>query len=349
MTSLRLAATEAAGAVMAGARRAALLALLAFVAGCRGGGPTWIEIDPAWSPGVPLPVPLTGVAAAAFDGAIYVAGGESEAGPSQAVYRWSADGRDWERLADLPVQRLNGQLVVSNGALYLAGGWEIRPGNALFPARDVWRYLPATDEWVERAPLPDLRQGSAIGMPGGIVVVGGGFGSAEHGGTFPGDSVAVYTASMNTWRYGAPIRTPRHAPMAVAVGSRVHVFGGVAVTAGTALEIEIYDAATDAWMPGGDLYGDYALVLGQAYARSADHVHFFGGLVAVPGGSILAVHMRYDLATNRWERMPFMPTPRSNAAAVALDGRIHVIGGSIDRRGAPGWITRSVEVFSSGF
>lgn len=336
--------------VTPGSRRLPSLALVTLVTvACGDRGPTWIEVDPRWSLGTPLPVGLTGVAAAAFQGAIYVAGGESDGGPSRAVYRSGPDGA-WERLADLPVQREGGQLVVSDGALYLVGGWEIRPpGNAFYPARDVWLYLPAVDEWVQRAPLPDLRQGTAVGVPDGIVVVGGGFGSVEHGGTYPGDSVAVYTSVTDVWRYGAPLRTPRYGPMAVAVGSRIHVFGGLPAVPGESTDgNEIYDVAADTWAPGGYLYADYMLAFNAGYARVADHVHFFGGLVARPGGGFLRLHMRYDLTTERWETMPFMPTPRAKAAAVALEGRIHVIGGSVGLRGSPGWTTPAVEVFSTG-
>jgi N-acetylneuraminic acid mutarotase len=310
--------------------------------------PVSIEIDPRWSLGVPLPVGLAGGAAAEYRGAIVVAGGENESGPSRAVFQYVPGAASWERLGDLPDFRVDGRLVVVDGTLYMVGGFDVRPpGNAYFPAHDLWIYQPATDAWLAGAPLPDNRDGDAAGVPGRIVVVGGGFGSAEHGGEFPGDSVALYDVVGNRWQYGAPIGTPRTNPMSVAVGSRVHVFGGRLVgIPGPARPIEIYDAGTNTWSVAGTFPSSYDVIVGQAHARSGGRVHFFGGLAAVPGAPAVDIHMRYDLATAAWEALPLLPTPRSRAAAVAIDGRIFVIGGLRGPRNLAGAFTGIVEVWS---
>lgn len=306
-------------------RLTALFAALLFIA-CGDREPVAIEVDPRWSIGVPLPIGLTDVAAGVHNGAIIVAGGESADGPSAHVYRLAPGAVAWQRLSDLPEARVDGRLVVSDGTLYLLGGTLVIDG-VHFTDRRLLMYVPAEDRWVERAPLPDLRSGDAVGVPGGVVVVGGGFGSPEHGGVFPGDSAAVYDATANSWRYAAPITTPRSQPLAVAIGSEVHVFGGQQLDgAGTVRDIEVYDAANDTWRTGGR-FVDYGLIVGQAYAGNGNAVHFFGGVYAQPGAAMIETHFLYDIASETWDVLPPLPTPRAHAAAVVLDGRIHVIGG----------------------
>lgn len=322
--------------------------VVAVVACGSDAGPVSPETDPRWSPGVPLPVGLAGAAAAEYGGAVVVAGGESEAGPSRAVFRYAPGAASWVRMGDLPDFRVDGRLVVVDGTLYMVGGWEVRPpGNVFFPARDLWIYQPATDTWVMGAPLPDTREGDAVGVPGRILVVGGGFGSPDHGGEFPGDSIAIYDVVDNRWRYGAPIGTPRTKPMAVAAASRVHVFGGRLVgSPSPAHPIEVYDASADAWSVAGAFPSAYDVILGQAHTRIGARVHFFGGLAVVPGAPATDIHMRYDLSTAEWEALPLLPTPRSRAAAVAIDGRVYVIGGLRGPRNLPDGFTAVVEVWS---
>ena len=306
--------------------------------------PVAIEIDPRWSLGVPLPMGLTDAAAAVVNGSIMVAGGQSAEGPSLHVYRFTPGATSWERMADLPDYRVGGRLVVSDGTPYLVGGTHV-VDNVHFQDRRVYSHLPAEDRWVEVASFPDLRDGDAVAVPGGIVVVGGGFGSADHGGTFPGDSAVMYIAASSSWRYAAPIGTPRHRPLAVASGSIVHVFGGQYLDgSGTPREIEIYDAMSDTWSAGGQ-FVDYGRIVGQAHARVGDHVHFFGVVAAVPGAPVIETHFRYHIPTDDWEVLPQLPTPRARAAAVVLDGRIHVIGGLRGPRFVPTSFADVVEIY----
>lgn len=321
-----------------GGKRTSLLhvVVMALVQAC--GDPSTAPerdgIDPRWSAGVPLPVALTGVAAVVFNGSIYVAGGESEAGESLAVFRYSPGGAAWERLEDLPGNRVFGRLLVAEGTLFLVGGMELDPHYLYARTRRVFRYQPAEGRWVERASVPDPRDGVAASVPGAIVMVGGGPGDPEHGGLYPGDSVVVYDAAADEWRYGAPIRTRRNGPMAVTTGADVYVFGGRSID-GTRVvdEIEIYNAVSDTWRAGGALLPAFDQVGWQAYARAGDHVHFFGGFAALRGG-LIDMHARYRISTGDWDILPALPTPRYQSAAVAVGGSIYVIGGRVGPRGA---------------
>jgi N-acetylneuraminic acid mutarotase len=82
--------------------------------------------DPAsdrWSRG-PAISPRGTAGAAVFHDAIYVFGGESQARfkTLRDVYRLTADGSDWDRIAALPKARNYARAVVYRGAVYVVGG-----------------------------------------------------------------------------------------------------------------------------------------------------------------------------------------------------------------------------------
>jgi N-acetylneuraminic acid mutarotase len=58
-----------------------------------------------------------------------------------------------------------------------------------------------------------------------------------------------------------------------------------------------------------------------------------GGKIYVPGGRFetfqnnTGIHEAYDPATDQWQTLASLPTPRSGTATAALDGRVLVFGG----------------------
>jgi N-acetylneuraminic acid mutarotase len=60
-------------------------------------------------------------------------------------------------------------------------------------------------------------------------------------------SVEEYAPESDTWRFRAPMPTPRANIVAAVVGQTVYVFGGFDGTyLGT---VEVYDSAADSWSP----------------------------------------------------------------------------------------------------
>lgn len=60
-------------------------------------------------------------------------------------------------------------------------------------------------------------------------------------------------------------------------------------------------------------------------------VYVFGGFVGRPGirgGAPIANAFLYDRAGDTWKELASMPTPRGSAQAVAVGGKIYVIGGA---------------------
>ncbi len=130
--------------------------------------------------------------------------------------------------------------------------------------------------------------------------------------------------SVGSWVMKAPLPAALDEVGVVYAAGKVHVIGG-SVLGYTGPYHEEYDPATDKWEAGAPV------------PRSLDHIgttvlngkiYAFGGFV---GG---AVHkdgqdaaMEYDPALNTWRILAPMKGGRGSVAAVALDGKIHVLGG----------------------
>jgi N-acetylneuraminic acid mutarotase len=136
---------------------------------------------------------------------------------------------------------------------------------------------------------------------------------------------AAEAQSAGSWVMKAPLPAALDEVGVVYAAGRLHVIGG-SVLGYTGPYHEEYDPATDKWRPQAPL------------PRSLDHVgatvlngkiYAFGGFV---GG---AVHkdgqdtaFEYDPALDTWRVLaPMKGGGRGSVSAVALDGKIHVLGG----------------------
>lgn len=122
-----------------------------------------------------------------------------------------------------------------------------------------------------------------------------------------------------SWAYKAAMPTPRSHGACTTVGNKIYVLGGLY---GPLQTNEEYDPATDTWTTGADMptarfsFGT-AVVNGRIYAIGG------GGLQPGP----LSTNEEYDPATDSWATKTPMPTA-NDGAAVAVNGKIYVIGGS---------------------
>src|SRR4029077_9108530 len=60
-------------------------------------------------------------------------------------------------------------------------------------------------------------------------------------------------------------------------------------------------------------------------------IYTFGGFTAAAHGAPADYAFEYDIKANTWRTLPSLTSPRGSVEAVALNGKLHVVGG----RGAP--------------
>ena len=149
--------------VLSGPKGQLVVAALAHglvTAGCA--GPANVEALEQWTEAAAIPEPLQELHAAVLHGRIYIAGGfDADDATSTAAYRYDTVGDRWAPIRDLPQARHHMPLAVAADSLYAVGG--LGP-SGFGPVSTLWLYDEANDRWLDRAPLPEPRGASAVGV-----------------------------------------------------------------------------------------------------------------------------------------------------------------------------------------
>jgi N-acetylneuraminic acid mutarotase len=158
-------------------------------------------------------------------GEIIVAGG-LRGGALTEVSAYDPVEDSWRQdLPQLPAALDHGCGGVVDGTFYITGG---RSG-AIDSVTDTVLALEG-GAWVERAPMPTARGGTACGVVGGRIIVAGGEGNPDaQSGVFP--QVESYDPAGNQWTALAPMPTPRHGMGAAAWDGSLYVPGGATTQA----------------------------------------------------------------------------------------------------------------------
>ncbi len=158
-------------------------------------------VSAAWARRASAPTPLTEVAAAAFRGRIWVAGGlaaNGQAVPTVQVYDPRTD--RWEAGPDLPEPVHHSSLVTAGDDLYLLGGYS---GSGFgSPTAAVRRLDRGASRWVDAPALPEPRAAGAAAWDGSRIVYGGGVGGG-------GASDAVFALDAGAWRQAGRLSEAR--------------------------------------------------------------------------------------------------------------------------------------------
>lgn len=222
--------------------------------------------------------------------------------------------RTWRRLSDAPgPPRQEVASAVLGGRVYIVGGL-IGDGKA---TKEVLAFAPSDGTWSRIADLPiAVHHAMAVPVNDELVVLGG-F-TAELGGRA---SARVFSlsvlASPARWVELPPLRHPRAAGAAVTLNDdRVVLVGGISSGKHVA-PVEVLGEDKDrADIP---TPRDHL-----AAASDGDVIYVAGGRRS---GEHLDTFEAYDFASDRWRRLPNMPTARSGFDAT-MSGRLFVtIGG----------------------
>ena len=218
---------------------------------------------------------------------------------------WTAGTPLSEPRSEVAAAPLLGRIVVVGG--FLESGANSRRVDAYDPSRDAWTRLPDLPVSVDHAAAASVR---------GRLVVVGGYGADRQ----PLRAAFVFDGSG--WRtLPAPPEERAAAAATATAGGTVWVVGG-RTRDGLATTMLALDLRTLRWR-----------VVSGPRAREHLAATALGGRVYAIGGRVagydtnLAAVEAYDPRTNRWRRLPDLPSARGGTGAAAVAGRIVSIGG----------------------
>lgn len=233
----------------------------------------------------------------------------------------------WFARAPLPTARQEMPLAFLDGKIYVPGGF-VRGGAGTLL---IEVFEPAANRWSSFPNLPvALNHLTLVAVLGKLYVVGG---YAESGFSSQG-RVYEFDPQTNNWTRKRDLPTPRGALVALAFENKIYAIGGANGANAFAVN-EVYDPATDSWaalrpMPTAREHLAAAVIDSLLYVVGGRFQNNFGQLV---NSNQLEA---YAPASNRWHRLPAMPTARGGLAAAAMNGKLYVFGGEFFGTGGAG-------------
>ena len=296
-----------------------------------------------WSTVAPMPTARSELAAVVgTDGKIYAIGGNATGGASGVVEVFDPSANSWTTRAAMPTPRYGLAAVVgSDGRIYAIGGDYADISNAgasvvaqaFNPTANTWQTLPAF-------PVGRYDLAAAVDGNGVIYAIGG----------FDGTTDTVL-GSVATWQLGAPswslspdtLTTARdmHAS-AVMPDGRIYVLGGEHVLIGDEIDaFEYYQPGTSGWNTLAPMPTTRKLL---ATAALGTQLYALGGSRYVGSNQqFTRVVEVYDTVGHAWSQVTSLPSGRFGHAAVAVGGKIYVLGGV---REDTDHFTATVDVFT---
>eukprot|EP00403_Amphidinium_massartii_P031959 CAMPEP_0178433760 /NCGR_PEP_ID=MMETSP0689_2-20121128/33075_1 /TAXON_ID=160604 /ORGANISM="Amphidinium massartii, Strain CS-259" /LENGTH=374 /DNA_ID=CAMNT_0020055805 /DNA_START=279 /DNA_END=1403 /DNA_ORIENTATION=- len=183
--------------------------------------------------------------------------------------------------------------------------------------------------WTTLAPRPTLKDEFAVTSCNGKLYVVGGMasgGCSEH--VFA--TMEEYDPATGLWREMPPMHKARYGATAAAFGDMIYVIGGQSSACKALDTVEAFDLNTGVWRQ----------LPSMLQGRTACAVVHLAGELCVVGGTglqqaedgsfssvVLSSVEKLDCSSGSWVEVTVLPTPREACAAVALDGKLCVLGG----------------------
>lgn len=252
--------------------------------------------------------------AVAWDGVIYVVGGNDGSTPQDTLYAYDVAANSWSTLTSMPAARWGASAAVLDGVIYVVGGWD---GSA--HTDTLFAYSIDDDSWETLTARPIvLSWSTAEAVSGKIYVLGGEDGSGQQG------VVYIYDPEEDSWSTGSTMPTPVAGHGSAVVGTSIYVVGGYDGT-NVVDAVQRYHPGTDAWSTETAMPTERRRL--QAVALNDRYVYAIAGMDS-GDAFVTAVH-EYDTQTDTWSAHAVsIPTGVRYPAAAPFGQIIYVIGGN---------------------
>ena len=267
-----------------------------------------------------LPQPLQGMAAAVYDQAIYIIGGENSTGMTDKVECYSVSKNVWESRAAKPTPVADIQAVLMGEKIYVPGG-RLASGK---PTTVLEVYDPRHDQWETKAPLPVAISGYALASLEGRLYLFGGWDGSSYLNT-----VYAYDPVQDAWTPRTPMPVGRAFAGAVAADEKIFIIGGFDGQHALANN-EVYypdrdDSSESPWSELTPLpQGRYAM----GATNLANIIYLVGGKTETATSQ---QSLQYIMDQDTWQPFDNPATPAgSYLGIVILPDRIAILGGQSD-------------------
>jgi serine/threonine protein kinase/N-acetylneuraminic acid mutarotase len=257
-------------------------------------------------------------------GDVLAAGGQEQPNTGLArAERFNEASNTWTIAGQMAMNRVeHTATLVPGGQVVVAGG---RTGTSPTDlSAQTEQYDPSANAWSPLASMSSPRLlHSAVLLPGGHVLVIGGFSGTEYL-----QKVERFDPSSNRWMAASDMAAPRVAAASVLLHSgEVLVAGGFSGAAYLSTA-ERYNPTTDQWTPAGEMATPRAWH--TATALQDGRALFIGGYIIGDqrSATFFSSAEVYDPQTNAWQPADPMSTARTAHTATLLsDGQVLVAGG----------------------
>ena len=223
---------------------------------------------------------------------------------------------EWVQKNSGATPRLDHSAAVHNGKMYIFGGADSLPGNAL---NDLWEYDIETDSWAQKTSGPPSRDCHAAVVYNDKMYIFGGW-------HLPGirlNDIWEYGIATDSWNQKTSGATGRNNHTAVVYNGKMYVFGGEDNNHTTMNDLWEYDIATDSWAQ--KTSAPVARRAHTAVVHDAN-MYIFGG--SSDNDSISNHLWRYDFASDSWSLINGAPFLRADHTAVVHDDEMYIFGGA---------------------
>jgi N-acetylneuraminic acid mutarotase len=193
-----------------------------------------------WSSGVMFPTTVNQAGAAVVEGVLYVIGGSYTGSITQTneVFAFSPKMNSWIKKTSMNEERESPGIAVKNGIIYAIGGYNTANGFL----SSVESYNPATDTWIEEAPLLVGEYGVSAGRIGTAIVIADGTELA-----LDASDTESYNALAHQWTSLTADPMPRYDTCGAAIGKRLYVAGGDNIQSAGVSITESFKPSTNRW------------------------------------------------------------------------------------------------------